>query len=71
MSLRRVQGVSGTLGSDAPDFRPYRPTLHISDAGAALFAAIGAPAGVYNIVSDGGRVSSQRFKDATGWRPAV
>ena len=40
------------------------------EAGAALFAAIEAPAGVYNVVSDGGRVSNQRFKNATGWRPA-
>ena len=50
-----------STGSDAPDHRPYGATLHISDAGAALFAAIGAPAGVYIVVSDGGRVSNQRF----------
>ncbi len=59
-----------STGSDAPDLRPYGATLHVSDAGAALLAAIGPPAGVYNVVSDGGRVSNQGFKDATGWRPA-
>jgi nucleoside-diphosphate-sugar epimerase len=48
----------------------YGAALHVEDAGSALAAALTAPAGVYNVVSDGGRVSNARFKAATGWRPA-
>jgi len=57
-----------TTGLDDPDER-YGATLHISDAGSALLAALDVPAGIYNVVSDGGRVSNVRFKAATGWRP--
>jgi nucleoside-diphosphate-sugar epimerase len=45
-------------------------TLHVDDAGRALLAALEAPSGIYNVVRDGGRVSNERFKRATGWRPA-
>jgi nucleoside-diphosphate-sugar epimerase len=45
-------------------------TLHVDDAGRALLAALEVPSGVYNVVRDGGRVSNERFKRATGWRPA-
>ena len=45
-------------------------TLHVDDAGRALLAAIDAPSGIYNVVRDGGRVSNERLKRATGWRPA-
>jgi nucleoside-diphosphate-sugar epimerase len=45
-------------------------TLHVNDAGRALLAALEAPSGIYNVVRDGGRVSNDRFKRATGWRPA-
>lgn len=44
-------------------------TIHVEDAGSALFAALTAPSGVYNVVRDGERVSNARFKGATGWRP--
>jgi nucleoside-diphosphate-sugar epimerase len=44
-------------------------TLHVEDAGRALFAALAASSGVYNVVRDGGRVSNARFKQATGWQP--
>jgi 2-alkyl-3-oxoalkanoate reductase len=44
-------------------------TLNVHDAGAALFAALAAPSGVYNVVRDGERVSNARFKRVTGWRP--
>ena len=44
-------------------------TLDADDAGRALFAALDAPSGVYNVVRDGERVSNARFKQATGWRP--
>jgi len=58
-----------TTGVDDPDEK-YGATLHISDAGTALCAALDAPAGIYNVVSDGQRVSNARFKAATGWQPA-
>jgi nucleoside-diphosphate-sugar epimerase len=48
----------------------YGATLHVQDAGSALATALTLPSGVYNVVSDGGRVSNARFKAATGWRPA-
>lgn len=47
----------------------FGATLHADDAGRALFAALGAPGGVYNVVRDGDRVSNARFRRATGWRP--
>ena len=46
-------------------------TLHVDDAGLALLAALEAPSGIYNVVRDGGRLSNERFKQATGWRPAL
>jgi nucleoside-diphosphate-sugar epimerase len=57
-----------TTGLDDPDDR-YGATLHVSDAGTALLAALDAPAGIYNVVSDGERVSNAKFKAATGWHP--
>jgi nucleoside-diphosphate-sugar epimerase len=57
-----------TTGLDDPDEK-YGATLHISDAGTALLAALDVPAGIYNVVSDGGRVSNARFKAATAWQP--
>jgi nucleoside-diphosphate-sugar epimerase len=44
-------------------------TLHVDNAGRALLAALEAPSGIYNVVRDGERVSNERFKRATGWRP--
>lgn len=44
-------------------------SLHVDDAGTALDLALGAPSGLYNVVADGGRVSNERFKQATGWAP--
>jgi 2-alkyl-3-oxoalkanoate reductase len=44
-------------------------TLHVDDAGPALLSALDAPSGIYNVIRDGGRVSNERFKRATGWRP--
>lgn len=54
--------------SDAPNQR-YGATLQIDDAATALLAALELPSGVYNVVSDGQRVSNARFKTATGWSP--
>ena len=58
-----------TTGLDDPN-EHYGTTLHISDAGSALLAALDVPAGVYNVTSDGGRISNAKFKAATGWQPA-
>ena len=55
-------------GSNEP-FQRYGATLHVADAGAALKAALDVPSGVYNVVSDGQRVSNARFKAASGWQP--
>jgi nucleoside-diphosphate-sugar epimerase len=54
---------------DAPD-PSASATLQVDDAGRALFAALDAPSGIYNVVRDGGLISNERFKRATGWRPA-
>jgi nucleoside-diphosphate-sugar epimerase len=54
---------------DAPD-PSASATLQVEDAGRALFAALDSPSGIYNVVRDGGLVSNERFKRATGWRPA-
>lgn len=55
-------------GSDAPNDR-YGATLHVDDAGTALLAALDAPSGIYNVVSDAQRVSNALFKRTTGWSP--
>jgi nucleoside-diphosphate-sugar epimerase len=55
---------SGTL-HDRPD--PDSPaTLHVADAGSALLAALDAPSGTYDVTREAG----ERFRRATGWRPA-
>ena len=48
----------------------YGATLHVDDAGRALVAALGVPSGIYNVCRDGERVSNERFKQASGWRPS-
>ena len=55
-------------GSDTPVGR-YGASLHEADAGSALYAALTLSSGVYNVVSNGQRVSNARFKSATGWTP--
>lgn len=55
-------------GNDAPNHL-FGATLHVEDAGRALVLAVSVPAGVYNVVRDGERISNQRFSDLTGWRP--
>jgi len=70
------RGVVLRLGSlDGPGTEYAEPepgasaTLHVDDAGRALVAALEASTGIYNVVRDGERVSNERFKRATGWRP--
>jgi nucleoside-diphosphate-sugar epimerase len=60
---------------DGPGTGEYPPlaklgaTLHVSDAGRALLAALSLPSGVYNVCRDGERVSNERFTEAAGWHP--
>jgi 2-alkyl-3-oxoalkanoate reductase len=58
-------------GSDLPAkrFAGYGSTLRIEDAGSALAASLSIRSGIYNIGSDGERISNRRLKDASGWRP--
>jgi nucleoside-diphosphate-sugar epimerase len=55
-------------GNDEPR-TDFNATLHISDAGRALVSALSLPSGIYNVCRDGGRVSTERFAQAAGWRP--
>jgi nucleoside-diphosphate-sugar epimerase len=58
-------------GSDVPAerFAGYGSTLRIEDAGSALAASLSIPSGIYNVASDGERISNRRLKEASGWRP--
>jgi hypothetical protein len=47
----------------------YGTTLHVADAGSALLAALGVLSGIYNVCRDGERISNERFKRVSGWRP--
>jgi nucleoside-diphosphate-sugar epimerase len=53
---------------ELPNHR-YGSTLHVADAGRALVAALELPSGIYNVCRDTDRVSNERFKRATTWRP--
>ena len=55
-------------GNELPDPR-YGATLDVVDAGRALVAALALPSGVYNVCREGERVSNERFKRVSGWRP--
>lgn len=54
--------------NERPNLR-YGSTLHVADAGRALVAALTLPSGVYNVCRDTDRVSNERFKRVSGWRP--
>src|SRR4051794_307823 len=49
----------------------FGATLHVSDAGRALLAALSLPSGIYNVCRDGERVSAERFARTVGWRPEL
>jgi nucleoside-diphosphate-sugar epimerase len=53
---------------ELPNLR-YGSTLHIDDAGRALVSALDLPSGIYNVCRDADRVSNERFKRVSGWRP--
>jgi nucleoside-diphosphate-sugar epimerase len=46
-------------------------TLHVTDAGRALLAALTLPSGIYNVCRDGERISNHRFSQASGWNPQL
>jgi len=53
-------------GNDRP--KPaFGATLHVTDAGRALLAALTLASGIYNVCRDGERISNHRFSQATGW----
>ncbi|MGZ4202015.1 MAG: hypothetical protein ACXVRH_08155 [Thermoleophilaceae bacterium] len=60
-----------TIGKETPNehWAADGATLRIEDAGRAIAAATEVPGGVYNVVSDGERVSNERFREVAGWRP--
>ena len=49
--------------------RDFGATLHVSDAGRALLAALSLPSGTYNVCREGERVSTERFTRTAGWCP--
>jgi nucleoside-diphosphate-sugar epimerase len=49
----------------------FGATLHVSDAGRALLAALSLPSGIYNVCRDGGSVPGERFAHAAGWQPQL
>lgn len=60
-----------SIGKETPAERwaAYGATLRIEDAGRAIAAATEIKGGVYNVTSDGERISNERFKNTAGWRP--
>jgi nucleoside-diphosphate-sugar epimerase len=69
--LRLGELYGPSIGQETPAERSaaYGATLRIEDAGRAIAAAAEIPGGVYNVVSNGERVSNERFKSTAGWRP--
>lgn len=53
----------------AKRFASFGSTVRVEDAGSALAASLAIPSGIYNVGSDGERVSNRRLKEASGWRP--
>jgi nucleoside-diphosphate-sugar epimerase len=62
----RMGLLDGPGCGEYPSVADYGATLHISDAGRALLAALSLPSGIYNVCRDGERVSNQRFAEAAG-----
>jgi nucleoside-diphosphate-sugar epimerase len=62
----RMGLLDGPGCGEYPSVAEYGATLHVSDAGRALLAALSLPSGIYNVCRDGERVSNQRFAEAAG-----
>jgi nucleoside-diphosphate-sugar epimerase len=67
----RLGLLDGPGTGEYPPLADFGATLHISDAGRALLAALSLPSGTYNVCRDGERVSTERFTRAAGWHPAA
>jgi nucleoside-diphosphate-sugar epimerase len=67
----RLGLLDGSGTGDYPPLSDFGATLHVSDAGRALLAALSLPSGIYNVCRDGERVSAERFTRAAGWHPAA
>jgi nucleoside-diphosphate-sugar epimerase len=65
----RLGLLDGPGTGDYPPLAGFGATLHVSDAGRALLAALSLPSGIYNVCRDGERVSTERFTRAAGWHP--
>jgi nucleoside-diphosphate-sugar epimerase len=61
--------LDGPGTGEYPPMADFGATLHVSDAGRALLAALSLPSGIYNVCRDGERVSTERFARAAGWHP--
>jgi nucleoside-diphosphate-sugar epimerase len=67
----RLGLLDGPGTGEYPPLADFGATLHVSDAGRALLAALSVPSGIYNVCRDGERVSSERFTRVAGWHPAA
>ena len=67
----RLGLLDGPGCGEYPPVAEYGATLHVSDAGRALLAALSLPSGIYNVCRSGERVSNERFTQAAGWRPEL
>ena len=65
----RLGLLDGPGTGHGPLYDVYGTTLHVSDAGSALLAALSVPSGIYNVCRDGERISNELFKRTSGWRP--
>jgi nucleoside-diphosphate-sugar epimerase len=63
----RLGLLDGPGTGEYPPMADFGATLHVSDAGRALLAALSLPSGIYNVCRDGERVSTERFTRAAGW----
>lgn len=64
----RMGLLDGPGTGEYPPLDDYGATLHVSDAGSALLAALSLPSGIYNVCRSGERVSADRFAQAAGWQ---
>jgi nucleoside-diphosphate-sugar epimerase len=67
----RLGLLDGPGAGEYPSLAGFGATLHVADAGRALLSALWLRSGTYNVCRGGERVSSERFIQATGWRPAA
>ena len=64
----RMGLLDGPGTDEYPPLDDFGATLHVSDAGNALLAALSLPGGIYNVCRNGERVSVDRFSSAAGWQ---